>query len=215
MQLIYFQSQKHQRVIEVTGLDTTVVAGDGTIKYVLQVDGTCYWYDTGWKQSSMAIAQGNTILDLIAQLATLPLNTVNGSDVKLIVINEYTTTPHTISFMSIESNTVEKIDPVPTRVKVDITSLGGEAVSGVAIQARLANLPTGVPIKYKNNFPQPSTITAYTNQYGEAILELLSNSYIEPMPNNIRYAISIGTIVTANYTIPPVWEVDLSTLLPS
>ena len=213
MAYIYTTSQAHERVISVEGLTTTETAGDGDINYVIRVDNVNYWYDTGWQQSLMTTVTANTLVDLIAQLATLPVNTILGSTVSFIAVIEYTDKLDTgsVDSMQLDLITQDEIQPMKTRVLVDTMKLTGETLGGTTIRASLApSSKLTQAIKYRGEFVIPTTVVETTDKYGKVVLELPGNDMLTPV--NTFWAISIGTISTTNYALPTVYEVDLSTL---
>lgn len=211
---LYQTSQLHKRVVDITGLSSVDIAGDGAVGYVIEIDGVCWYFDINWIQSDLSISQTNTIAELVAQLGTIDakLNQVDGSNVNMIAVIDYTSIAGDVTELKMITESKEVMDHMPTRIIVDISNNQGVAIEGVKVTAQLTNIASGKPPKYKNVNIKTGGDTAYTNEYGVAILEAFSNDIIDP--NGTRTTITIDGVGSWNYIIPVAWQVNLSDLNP-
>lgn len=206
---IYERTELKRKVKGLTNATATITGS--TIKFVTEIDGIGYWYDTAWVESNYTIAEANTIADIVTQSATLPFSTIKGNDFRLVVIKDYTSPEPTIDLLTLELEEIQDVLVQGTEVEIDLIDLEGEEEEGVVIQAQLTNLSQ--PAKYRDKFAITNTvIEKTTNKDGKAYFMLYPNSLILPLYTH--WTIRIGNLPAKNYDIPLQAKINLSTLTP-
>lgn len=211
----YERSDIHDRVVDITNLSTVEGSqGDGNIGYVLNIDGISYWYNGGWVRSDMTVFERNIISQMVPQLGTITnvLNTIDGSIVYLIAIIRYTATAGYVESMNIAVETIEHVEAMGVKVRIDLNNYGGYSIANKRISAQIVNIETGQPVRYVNQRIAIYPESVITDKYGKATLELISNDLLTP--TGTAYDITIEDSGTETYEIPAGYEVELADLTP-